>query len=67
VDGHPLQLDTCFIASAEEEGTTCAQSFFGTLGGAKPVIDGVAERAACQDRPGHLAATSAMVPRSRPG
>ena len=63
VGGHPIQLVTCFIASAEEEGTVCAQkflankkvnvielggvaigvqSFFGTLGGAKPVIDGVA-------------------------
>ncbi|MBO0805803.1 MAG: ABC transporter substrate-binding protein [Nocardiopsaceae bacterium] len=63
VDGHPVKLDTCFIASAEEEGTTCAQKFladkkvdvidmggvaigvqpfFNTLGGAKPVIDGVA-------------------------
>ena len=63
VDGHPIQLATCFIASAEEEGTVCAQkflanknvnvielggvaigvqSFFSTLGGAKPVIDGVA-------------------------
>jgi branched-chain amino acid transport system substrate-binding protein len=27
VDGHPVQLDTCFIASAEEEGTGCAQKF----------------------------------------
>jgi branched-chain amino acid transport system substrate-binding protein len=27
VDGHPIQLVTCFIASAEEEGTTCAQKF----------------------------------------
>jgi branched-chain amino acid transport system substrate-binding protein len=27
VDGHPIQLDTCFIASAEEEGTGCAQKF----------------------------------------
>ncbi len=27
VDGHPLKLVTCFIASAEEEGTTCAQKF----------------------------------------
>jgi branched-chain amino acid transport system substrate-binding protein len=27
VDGHPLKLDTCFIASAEEEGTGCAQQF----------------------------------------
>ena len=63
VDGHPIQLVTCFIASAEEEGTTCAQkflankkvdvidlggvavgvqSFYSTLHGAKPVIDGVA-------------------------
>jgi len=63
VDGHPIQLVTCFIASAEEEGTVCAQkflanknvdviemggvaigvqSFYSTLGAAKPVIDGVA-------------------------
>ena len=63
VDGHPIQLVTCFIASAEEEGTTCAQkflankkvnvinlggvaigvqSFYATLHGAIPVIDGVA-------------------------
>ena len=63
VDGHPVQLVTCFIASAEEEGTGCAQkflannkvsvidmggvaigvqSFFSTLNGARPVIDGVA-------------------------
>jgi branched-chain amino acid transport system substrate-binding protein len=63
VGGHPIQLVTCFIASAEEEGTVCAQkflankkvnvielggvavgvqSFFSTLGGNKPVIDGVA-------------------------
>jgi branched-chain amino acid transport system substrate-binding protein len=63
VGGHPIQLVTCFIASAEEEGTTCAQkflankkvdvinlggvaigvqSFYSTLHGAKPVIDGVA-------------------------
>jgi branched-chain amino acid transport system substrate-binding protein len=63
VGGHPIVLDTCFIASAEEEGTVCAQkfladkkvsvidmggvaigvqSFFSTLGSAKPVIDGVA-------------------------
>jgi len=27
VDGHPLALETCFIASAEEEGTGCAQKF----------------------------------------
>jgi branched-chain amino acid transport system substrate-binding protein len=25
IDGHPVQLKTCFITSAEEEGTTCAQ------------------------------------------
>ncbi len=63
VGGHPIQLVTCFIASAEEEGTTCAQkflankkinvinlggvaigvqSFYSTLHGAVPVIDGVA-------------------------
>jgi len=27
IDGHPLVLSTCFITSAEEEGTTCAQKF----------------------------------------
>jgi branched-chain amino acid transport system substrate-binding protein len=27
VDGHPLKLSTCFITSAEEEGTTCGQQF----------------------------------------
>ncbi|HTX08914.1 MAG TPA: ABC transporter substrate-binding protein [Solirubrobacteraceae bacterium] len=27
IGGHPLVLDTCFITSAEEEGTTCAQKF----------------------------------------
>ena len=63
IDGHPIQLVTCFIAAAEEEGTVCAQkfladkkidvvelggvaigvqSFYATLGGALPVIDGVA-------------------------
>jgi branched-chain amino acid transport system substrate-binding protein len=63
VGGHPVQLKTCFIASAEEEGTTCGQklaadhdvsvileggvaigtqSFYSTIGGAKPVITGVA-------------------------
>ncbi len=63
VDGHLVELVTCFIASAEEEGTVCAQkflankkvdvvelggvaigvqSFYATLGGALPVIDGVA-------------------------
>ena len=25
VGGHPVQLKTCFIAAAEEEGTTCGQ------------------------------------------
>ncbi|HEX6473034.1 MAG TPA: ABC transporter substrate-binding protein [Streptosporangiaceae bacterium] len=63
VDGHPVALKTCFIASAEEEGTTCGQrlaadkqvsvideggvaigvqSLYSTIGGAKPVIAGVA-------------------------
>ncbi len=63
VGGHPIQLKTCFIASAEEEGTTCGQklvadnnvsvileggvaigtqSLYSTIGGAKPVITGVA-------------------------
>jgi branched-chain amino acid transport system substrate-binding protein len=27
VDGHPLKLDTCFITSTEEEGTTCGKQF----------------------------------------
>lgn len=27
VDGHPVVLKTCFITSAEEEGTTCGQKF----------------------------------------
>jgi branched-chain amino acid transport system substrate-binding protein len=63
IGGHPIQLKTCFIASAEEEGTTCGQrlvadkdvavileggvaigtqSLYSTIGGAKPVITGVA-------------------------
>ena len=63
IDGHPIKLDTCFIASAEAEGTTCGQQFlatkglsvidegavatgiqslYRTLGGARPVIAGVA-------------------------
>ena len=63
VDGHPIKLDTCFIASTEAQGTTCAeqflathglsvideggvatgvQSMYRTLGGARPVIAGVA-------------------------
>jgi branched-chain amino acid transport system substrate-binding protein len=27
IDGHPVALKTCFITSAEEEGTTCGQEF----------------------------------------
>src|ERR1700759_2308519 len=27
INGHPLVLKTCFIRSAEEEGTTCGQQF----------------------------------------
>ena len=27
VDGHPIKLVTCFIATAEAEGTTCGQKF----------------------------------------
>src|SRR5207237_5745337 len=27
IDGHPLVLKTCFVRSAEEEGTTCGQQF----------------------------------------
>jgi branched-chain amino acid transport system substrate-binding protein len=27
IDGHPVELVTCFIATAEEEGTTCGQKF----------------------------------------
>jgi len=63
VGGHPIKLVTCFIASSEDEGTTCGQKFlankklsvideggvavgvqslYGTLGGKKPVIAGVA-------------------------
>jgi branched-chain amino acid transport system substrate-binding protein len=63
IDGHPVALKTCYIASAEEEGTTCGQrmvadkqvsvineggvaigvqSLYSTIGGAKPVIAGVA-------------------------
>jgi branched-chain amino acid transport system substrate-binding protein len=63
IDGHPIKLVTCFIASAEQEGTTCGQQFlankkidvideggvavgvqslYATLGGAKPVVAGVA-------------------------
>jgi branched-chain amino acid transport system substrate-binding protein len=63
VGGHPVQLKTCYITAAEEEGTTCGQqlaanksvsvidegavaigiqSFYSTIGSAKPVIVGVA-------------------------
>ena len=63
VDGHPVKLVTCYVRSAEEEGTTCGQKFladksisvidegavaigvqslYSTIGGAKPVIVGVA-------------------------
>jgi branched-chain amino acid transport system substrate-binding protein len=63
IDGHPIKLDTCFIASEEAEGTTCGQQFlatkglsvidegavatgiqslYRTLGGARPVIAGIA-------------------------
>lgn len=27
IDGHPLKLDTCFIATSEQQGTTCGQQF----------------------------------------
>lgn len=27
IDGHPLKLSTCFVASSEEEGQKCAQQF----------------------------------------
>ncbi len=63
VDGHPVVLKSCYIASTEQEGTTCGQElraaksvsvidegavaigiqpFYSTVGGAKPVIVGVA-------------------------
>jgi branched-chain amino acid transport system substrate-binding protein len=32
IDGHPIKFDTCFIASAEAEGTTCGQQFLATKG-----------------------------------
>jgi branched-chain amino acid transport system substrate-binding protein len=38
VGGHPLKLSTCFITSAEEEGTTCGQQF-----AANDKIDVIAE------------------------
>jgi branched-chain amino acid transport system substrate-binding protein len=37
IDGHPLVLKTCFITSAEEEGTTCGQQFLADK--SIPVID----------------------------
>jgi branched-chain amino acid transport system substrate-binding protein len=37
IDGHPLVLKTCFIRSAEEEGTTCAQQFLANK--SIPVVD----------------------------
>ena len=37
IDGHPLVLKTCFIRSAEEEGTTCGQQFLADK--SVPVID----------------------------
>ncbi len=27
INGHPIQLDTCFVASAESQGQSCAQQF----------------------------------------
>jgi branched-chain amino acid transport system substrate-binding protein len=38
--GHPLKLVTCFIASAEEEGTKCAQKMANTKG-LKAIVYGV--------------------------
>jgi branched-chain amino acid transport system substrate-binding protein len=32
IGGHPLALKTCFITSAEEEGTTCGQEFLADKG-----------------------------------
>ena len=32
IDGHPIKLDTCFIASSEAEGTTCGQQFLSIKG-----------------------------------
>ena len=32
IDGHPIKLDTCFIASSEAEGTTCGQQFLAIKG-----------------------------------
>jgi branched-chain amino acid transport system substrate-binding protein len=32
IAGHPIKLDTCFIASAEAEGTTCGEKFLSIKG-----------------------------------
>jgi branched-chain amino acid transport system substrate-binding protein len=32
IDGHPIKLNTCFIATAEAEGTTCAEQFLAVKG-----------------------------------
>jgi branched-chain amino acid transport system substrate-binding protein len=32
IDGHPIKLNTCFIASSEAEGTTCAEQFLAVKG-----------------------------------
>ncbi len=32
IDGHPIKLDTCFIATSEAEGTTCGQQFLSIKG-----------------------------------
>jgi branched-chain amino acid transport system substrate-binding protein len=32
IDGHPISLDTCFIATSEAEGTTCGQKFLSIKG-----------------------------------
>jgi branched-chain amino acid transport system substrate-binding protein len=42
VGGHPLTLKTCFVQSAEEEGTTCGQQFLNTKQIAVVATGGVA-------------------------
>lgn len=37
IDGHPLKLDTCFIANSEQQGTTCGQQFVANK--SMPVVD----------------------------
>jgi branched-chain amino acid transport system substrate-binding protein len=32
IDGHPIKLNTCFIANTEAEGTTCGQQFLAAKG-----------------------------------